>query len=205
MYLGFNFAEWCILYAALNVLPGLDTTVTYSLNLTLTTWMCSVQCPPPPCSGSILRFWEQNYLNLWWLLSLLKHSVMWCSSALRDTSWQQSQLFAEGQSCSSLGCHPLLWEASSSSLTLVESVQVGCSVLTEPLLFVVCFFPRLCSSDIKYTARWSNETVFSSILISPKMITDHMPDVVLKALNSLSQEHASCLSCQTREYDPSAV
>ncbi|NXP35087.1 DGLB lipase, partial [Leiothrix lutea] len=54
---------------------------------------------------------------------------------------------------------------------------------------------RFCSSDIKYTARWSNETVFSSILISPKMITDHMPDVVLKALNSLSQEHGSCLSC----------
>ncbi|NXB94670.1 DGLB lipase, partial [Vidua chalybeata] len=58
-----------------------------------------------------------------------------------------------------------------------------------------CSSRRLCSSDIKYTARWSNETVFSSILISPKMITDHMPDVVLKALNSLSQEHASCLSC----------
>ncbi|NXU99624.1 DGLB lipase, partial [Cettia cetti] len=58
-----------------------------------------------------------------------------------------------------------------------------------------CSSRRLCSSDIKYTARWSNETVFSSILISPKMITDHMPDVVLKALNSLSQEHGSCLSC----------
>ncbi|XP_059340313.1 diacylglycerol lipase-beta isoform X1 [Ammospiza nelsoni] len=68
-----------------------------------------------------------------------------------------------------------------------------------------CSSKRLCSSDIKYTARWSNETVFSSILISPKMITDHMPDVVLKALNSLSQEHGSCLSCQTREYNPSAV
>lgn len=68
-----------------------------------------------------------------------------------------------------------------------------------------CSSRRLCSSDIKYTARWSNETVFSSILISPKMITDHMPDVVLKALNSLSQEHGSCLSCQTRDYNPSAV
>ncbi|XP_064009836.1 diacylglycerol lipase-beta isoform X2 [Pogoniulus pusillus] len=58
---------------------------------------------------------------------------------------------------------------------------------------------RLCSSEIKYSARWSNETAFSSILISPKMITDHMPDVVLKALNSLSQEHNSCVSCRTRE------
>ncbi|NXC27313.1 DGLB lipase, partial [Campylorhamphus procurvoides] len=54
---------------------------------------------------------------------------------------------------------------------------------------------RWCSSDTKYTARWSNETVFSSILISPKMITDHMPDVVLKALNSLPQEQGACLSC----------
>ncbi|KAM6121959.1 diacylglycerol lipase-beta isoform 4-T4 [Phoenicopterus ruber ruber] len=64
---------------------------------------------------------------------------------------------------------------------------------------------RLCSSDIKYTARWSNETVFSSILISPKMITDHMPDVVLKALNSLSQEHGSCISCQTRDCNTNVV
>ncbi|NXG40881.1 DGLB lipase, partial [Psilopogon haemacephalus] len=54
---------------------------------------------------------------------------------------------------------------------------------------------RLCSSDMKYSAQWSNETAFSSILISPKMITDHMPDVVLKALNSLSQEHKSFISC----------
>ncbi|XP_068002875.1 diacylglycerol lipase-beta isoform X1 [Melanerpes formicivorus] len=64
---------------------------------------------------------------------------------------------------------------------------------------------RLCSSDIKYSARWSNETTFSSILISPKMITDHMPDVVLKALNSLSQEHESCISCQTRECNTNVV
>eukprot|EP00076_Gallus_gallus_P001268 NP_001025814.2 sn1-specific diacylglycerol lipase beta [Gallus gallus] len=61
-----------------------------------------------------------------------------------------------------------------------------------------CSSRRLCSSDIKYSANWSNETVFSSILISPKMITDHMPDVVLNALNSLSQEHRSCISCQTK-------
>ncbi|NXA38569.1 DGLB lipase, partial [Eudromia elegans] len=54
---------------------------------------------------------------------------------------------------------------------------------------------RLCSSDIKYTASWSKETVFSSILISPKMITDHMPDVVLKALNSLAQERGACIPC----------
>lgn len=88
---------------------------------------------------------------------------------------------------------------------MFQRVQVACSSSDTAIVFMVCFFPRLCSSDIKYTARWSNETVFSSILISPKMITDHMPDVVLKALNSLSQEHGSCLSCQTRDYNPSAV
>ncbi|EMP34974.1 Sn1-specific diacylglycerol lipase beta [Chelonia mydas] len=55
---------------------------------------------------------------------------------------------------------------------------------------------RWCSSDVKYTARWSKETAFSNILISPKMITDHMPDVVLKALNSLTEEKASCITCQ---------
>uniref|UniRef100_A0A8C0FDG8 Diacylglycerol lipase-beta n=1 Tax=Bubo bubo TaxID=30461 RepID=A0A8C0FDG8_BUBBB len=64
---------------------------------------------------------------------------------------------------------------------------------------------RLCSSDVKYTARWSTETVFSSILISPKMITDHMPDVVLKALDSLSQDRGSCISCRTQECHTNVV
>ncbi|KAM8798638.1 diacylglycerol lipase-beta [Eudromia elegans] len=64
---------------------------------------------------------------------------------------------------------------------------------------------RLCSSDIKYTASWSKETVFSSILISPKMITDHMPDVVLKALNSLAQERGACIPCQTRDFNTNTV
>ncbi|XP_061456212.1 diacylglycerol lipase-beta isoform X1 [Rhineura floridana] len=57
---------------------------------------------------------------------------------------------------------------------------------------------RWCSSDVKYTASWSKETAFGYILISPKMITDHMPDVVLKALNSLAQENASCISCRAQ-------
>ncbi|XP_018427752.1 PREDICTED: sn1-specific diacylglycerol lipase beta isoform X1 [Nanorana parkeri] len=55
----------------------------------------------------------------------------------------------------------------------------------------------LCFSDVKYSARWSKETSFSSIYISPRMITDHMPDIVLNALNSLCQERAGCTSCQT--------
>lgn len=55
----------------------------------------------------------------------------------------------------------------------------------------------LCFSDVKYSARWSKETSFSSIYISPRMITDHMPDIVLNALNSLCQERVGCTSCQT--------
>ncbi|KAM9305954.1 diacylglycerol lipase-beta [Gastrophryne carolinensis] len=55
----------------------------------------------------------------------------------------------------------------------------------------------LCFSNVRYNARWSNETSFSSIYISPRMITDHMPDIVLNALNSLCQERGSCVPCQT--------
>ncbi|KAG8433079.1 hypothetical protein GDO86_017384 [Hymenochirus boettgeri] len=54
----------------------------------------------------------------------------------------------------------------------------------------------LCLSDVKYSATWSKETSFSSIYISPRMITDHMPDIVLKALRGLSTERNNCSSCQ---------
>ncbi|KAG9350260.1 hypothetical protein JZ751_026614 [Albula glossodonta] len=47
---------------------------------------------------------------------------------------------------------------------------------------------RSCFSQVRYRAEWSSETSFCSILISPRMITDHMPDVVLRALQSLTQE-----------------
>ncbi|KAK6481755.1 sn1-specific diacylglycerol lipase beta-like [Huso huso] len=47
---------------------------------------------------------------------------------------------------------------------------------------------RSCFSQVRYRAMWSSEALFCSVLISPKMITDHMPDHVLKALNSLTQD-----------------
>ncbi|KAJ8363824.1 hypothetical protein SKAU_G00126550 [Synaphobranchus kaupii] len=47
---------------------------------------------------------------------------------------------------------------------------------------------RSCFSPVRYRAEWSNETAFSSILISPRMLGDHMPDVVLGALQRLTQE-----------------
>ncbi|XP_015281684.1 PREDICTED: sn1-specific diacylglycerol lipase beta [Gekko japonicus] len=83
------------------------------------------------------------------------------------------------------------------------------SPLNSPLRYPPLFLPgriihiteenstrRWCTSDVKYSASWSKETAFGNILISPKMITDHMPDVVLKALNSLAEESVSCISCQ---------
>ncbi|ETE58256.1 Sn1-specific diacylglycerol lipase beta, partial [Ophiophagus hannah] len=54
------------------------------------------------------------------------------------------------------------------------------------------------SSEVKYSASWSQETAFGSILISPKMITDHWPDTVLRALHSLVQTDASCISCRSQ-------
>lgn len=47
---------------------------------------------------------------------------------------------------------------------------------------------RTCFSKVRYRADWSNEMAFRSILISPRMLVDHMPDCVLRALNTLSSE-----------------
>uniref|UniRef100_A0A665VHI4 Diacylglycerol lipase-beta n=1 Tax=Echeneis naucrates TaxID=173247 RepID=A0A665VHI4_ECHNA len=44
---------------------------------------------------------------------------------------------------------------------------------------------RHCFSQVKYQAEWASEATFMSILISPSMLGDHMPDIVLGALNRL--------------------
>nr|XP_033819613.1 sn1-specific diacylglycerol lipase beta isoform X2 [Geotrypetes seraphini] len=59
--------------------------------------------------------------------------------------------------------------------------------------------------DVTYSAKWSKETKFSSILISSKMITDHIPDAVQKALRNLFQDKEQCISCQTPQSSPSAI
>ncbi|KAM3826526.1 diacylglycerol lipase-beta isoform 1-T1 [Vipera latastei] len=56
-----------------------------------------------------------------------------------------------------------------------------------------------CFSEVKYSASWSRETAFGSILISPKMITDHWPDTVLRALQSLVHTDISCVSCRSQD------
>uniref|UniRef100_A0AAR2KDK0 sn-1-specific diacylglycerol lipase n=1 Tax=Pygocentrus nattereri TaxID=42514 RepID=A0AAR2KDK0_PYGNA len=45
-----------------------------------------------------------------------------------------------------------------------------------------------CFSQVRYRAEWSNETAFHSVLISPRMVADHMPDVVHRALCSLTSD-----------------
>ncbi|XP_030256622.1 sn1-specific diacylglycerol lipase beta [Sparus aurata] len=47
---------------------------------------------------------------------------------------------------------------------------------------------RSCFSQVRYRADWSNEMAFRSILISPRMLADHMPDAVLGALGSLTTD-----------------
>ncbi|KAI7796875.1 diacylglycerol lipase-beta [Triplophysa rosa] len=52
---------------------------------------------------------------------------------------------------------------------------------------------RHCFSQVRYRAEWSSETAFRNVLISPRMIADHMPDVVLRALRSLTRDHPFAL------------
>ncbi|XP_056152875.1 diacylglycerol lipase-beta [Lampris incognitus] len=47
---------------------------------------------------------------------------------------------------------------------------------------------RSCFAQVRYRAEWSSEMAFRSVLISPRMIADHMPDAVLRALRSLTSD-----------------
>lgn len=52
-----------------------------------------------------------------------------------------------------------------------------------------------CCSAVQYRARWAREGEFSRILIGPKMLTDHMPDILMRALDSVVADRTACLSC----------
>ncbi|XP_016069105.1 PREDICTED: sn1-specific diacylglycerol lipase beta, partial [Miniopterus natalensis] len=47
----------------------------------------------------------------------------------------------------------------------------------------------------QYSARWAHESEFSKILISPKMLTDHIPGILMKALDRVVSDRAVCISC----------
>ncbi|XP_051968323.1 diacylglycerol lipase-beta-like [Xyrauchen texanus] len=61
---------------------------------------------------------------------------------------------------------------------------------------------RHCFSQARYRAEWSSETAFRNVLISPRMIADHMPDVVLRALRSLTRDRpfAHCTSSMSSSH-----
>lgn len=54
---------------------------------------------------------------------------------------------------------------------------------------------RFCGAAARYSARWAHESQFSKILIGPKMLTDHMPDVLMKALDSVVSDRAAYVFC----------
>ncbi|XP_043958350.1 diacylglycerol lipase-beta [Gambusia affinis] len=61
---------------------------------------------------------------------------------------------------------------------------------------------RSCFSQVRYRADWSSEAAFRSILISPRMLVDHMPDAVLRALNSLCSDGPFSLCPSTLSNNP---
>lgn len=52
-----------------------------------------------------------------------------------------------------------------------------------------------CCSAAQYRARWAHEAEFSKILIGPKMLIDHMPDVMIRALDRVLADRTACVSC----------
>ncbi|XP_044534920.1 diacylglycerol lipase-beta [Gracilinanus agilis] len=61
-----------------------------------------------------------------------------------------------------------------------------------------CSGRSCCCSTSRYSARWATEAEFSKILIGPKMLTDHMPDILIRALDHVVSERSTCISCPTQ-------
>uniref|UniRef100_A0AAY4EWI9 Diacylglycerol lipase-beta n=1 Tax=Denticeps clupeoides TaxID=299321 RepID=A0AAY4EWI9_9TELE len=61
---------------------------------------------------------------------------------------------------------------------------------------------RSCWSQASYRSEWANEMAFRSVLISPRMLADHMPDVVHRALQGLERETQNplCPSAQSNSH-----
>lgn len=66
----------------------------------------------------------------------------------------------------------------------------------NPVVLCYCFFFfRFSCYTTQYTAKWSHESEFNKILIGPKMLTDHMPDILMRALDNVVADRAICVSC----------
>lgn len=70
-----------------------------------------------------------------------------------------------------------------------------CGLELDVTLGSLVFFSRFSCYTTQYTARWAHESEFSRILIGPKMLTDHMPDILMRALDSIVSDRATCISC----------
>ncbi|XP_003496355.1 diacylglycerol lipase-beta isoform X1 [Cricetulus griseus] len=52
-----------------------------------------------------------------------------------------------------------------------------------------------CCSAARYRARWAHEAEFGKILIGPKMLTDHLPNILNQALDKVVADRTACVSC----------
>ncbi|XP_059105003.1 diacylglycerol lipase-beta isoform X2 [Peromyscus eremicus] len=52
-----------------------------------------------------------------------------------------------------------------------------------------------CCSAAHYRARWAHEAEFGKILIGPKMLTDHLPNILNQALDRVVADRTACVSC----------
>lgn len=52
-----------------------------------------------------------------------------------------------------------------------------------------CFIYSGCFSTPNYYAEWKSNTDFEEILVSPDMLSDHLPDNVMEALTQLSRKN----------------
>lgn len=62
-----------------------------------------------------------------------------------------------------------------------------------------------CCSAARYRARWAHEAEFGKILIGPKMLTDHLPNIVNQALDRVVADRTACVSCPGQDGPPAAV
>ena len=53
----------------------------------------------------------------------------------------------------------------------------------------IFFFSSSFFDEPTYDAAWARADVFDEVLVSPKMLTDHMPDIVSKALEQLADRN----------------
>ncbi|XP_012975863.1 diacylglycerol lipase-beta isoform X2 [Mesocricetus auratus] len=62
-----------------------------------------------------------------------------------------------------------------------------------------------CCSAARYRARWAHEAEFGKILIGPKMLTDHLPNILNQALDRVVADNTACVSCPGQGGSQAAV